>query len=85
MFAQVFYPASWQWGNLKGVIDRQMDLDLEKIYMLAKKVWIQKSEVEVKNDLGKAKSLSSFANLKQTASFMAEASIDLIKSRAKIM
>lgn len=47
--------------------------------------WIQYSEVAVENDLGKAKILAYFPNLRLTASFMAEVSIDLIKALAKTM
>lgn len=47
--------------------------------------WIQKSEVAVENELSKAEVLALFNNLKPTASFMAEASIDLIIILAKVM
>lgn len=46
---------------------------------------MHKAERAVENDLGKAEVLASLANLKLTALFMAEASIDLIKILAKVM
>lgn len=46
---------------------------------------MHKAEGAVENDLGKAEVLVLLENLKPTALFMAEASIDLIKILAKVM
>lgn len=72
--------------TFKDVLDRWSEMDFKKIYThtggvckpsvvltyISKpmEIWIQISKAAVENDLGKAKILSSFTNLKLTASFM---------------
>lgn len=87
--------------SFRDVLDRCIDLDLKKIYLLAGgackpavamatiskalEAWIEGVESAVSNNLNKVEILDMLKNLKLSSAFFVETSLDVIKSLSRTM